>query len=319
MNSPIVSVIIPAFNAENYIGEAISSVLNQDFKDYEIIVINDGSTDQTVRIVSDFSDYRINLINQPNSGISKARNRGIEESKGQYIAFLDADDTWFPNKLSLLVSFLNNNQEYAMVYSRGELIDSNGQLIGFFPYKGFEGNILKKLLLNASLIHSSSILIQKNILDSYKGFDSNINHYEDWDLWLRIAARYKIGFLKDVLLKIRINKEGNTARTMNDESKLYDVLYIANRIFQISGFPISLKPLKRQVISYVYKMEGFRNMHFHQMKKARQLFIQSIKSYALNPELYFAVIYTLIGARISNFIHQNLWHSIKKTFWKFNS
>ena len=313
---PKVSVLIPAFNAEEFIGEAIYSVLKQDFQDFELIVINDGSDDNTAKIVLGISDNRIRLINQANVGHCCARNRGIKESIGEYIAFLDADDVWSPYKLGKQVSLLDEKSEYGMIYSRGKVINAQGDYLRPFAVPGFEGYILDKLLFNASLIHSSSVIIRKKIIDVLGAFDEKLRSYEDWDLWLRVAVRYHIGFINEPLFLLRVTKSGNSARKCREQFFIEDLLFIINRVFEQHEVKMRIKSMKPLVLSNAYKMEGFRNMYFYQMRKARQYFLQSIKHNPLKIELYFALVYTILGSNISNFIHQKIWLSIKKYFMK---
>ncbi|MGL5192222.1 MAG: glycosyltransferase family 2 protein, partial [Chroococcales cyanobacterium] len=124
---PTISVIIPAYNAEKTIQETIESVLNQTFPDFELIVINDGSTDRTLEIVSGLTDSRLQVFSFPNSGPQKSRNRGISLATGDYLSFIDADDLWTPDKLERQLQSLQEHPEAAVVYSWTDFIDESGQ------------------------------------------------------------------------------------------------------------------------------------------------------------------------------------------------
>lgn len=206
MNESLISIVIPAYNSEKYIAEAIESAMSQVAIEFEIIVINDGSTDTTMNVVSNYKQH-IRIINQDNSGPAAARNNGVSNAKGQYIAFLDSDDLWLPEKL--MVQFRKINDGYPIVYSNrfniGEIRDLpkiQSEIIEF-P----EGKIWNKLL-NGNMITTSSVIIKKDIFEEFNGFREELPYCEDWDLWLRCAEKYDIGFNKEPLVKYRIHDGG---------------------------------------------------------------------------------------------------------------
>ncbi|MBD1863682.1 MULTISPECIES: glycosyltransferase [Trichocoleus] len=187
---PLISVVIPAYNAEKTIKATIGSVLSQTFLDFELIVINDGSLDTTADIVSNIQDSRIKLISQPNSGPQKSRNRGICEAQGEYLAFLDADDLWTPEKLEAQLKSLRANPDAAVAYSWTNWIDETGQFLRRGAYISATGNVYEKLLLIDFVESGSNPLVLRRALDHVGYFDESLVGGQDWDMWLRLAACY---------------------------------------------------------------------------------------------------------------------------------
>lgn len=198
---PLVSVVIPLYNKEPHIGRAINSVLAQTVSDFEIIVVNDGSTDKSPDIVKNFRNPKIQLIHQQNAGVSAARNKGIHEAKADLIAFLDADDEWNPNFLETVLRLREKYPEagiYATAYlfcnSKGKTRVANYKEIPPAPWEG----LLKSYFLSAAKgehpVCSSAVCIPKKILLEENGFKIGAWWGEDDDLWGRIALKYPIAF-----------------------------------------------------------------------------------------------------------------------------
>lgn len=197
MKIPLVSVIIPTYNNADLIKETIDSVLGQTFRDFEIIVVNDGSSDNTVDVLKPYIDTdKIKYIYQDNSGPTLARNRAIDRSRGKYIAFLDNDDLFMPTKLEQQVNFLNENDDYAMVYadayefSRDKVI--NKSKLATNDRNTMSGMIFEHLI-NGCFIFMSTVLVRRSVLDEVGYFDPNVGFScNDWDMWLRISKNTKL-------------------------------------------------------------------------------------------------------------------------------
>ena len=193
-----VNVIIPTFNRENKVGRAISSVLNQTFKDFKIIVVDDGSTDGTKDVVSRFGWRVTYLALSSNLGVSAARNTGIKKSKAPFIAFLDSDDYWLPEKLAVQTDFFETNPN-AMVCQTQEIWIRKGRQVT--PQKKHikkTGDIFEPSL-KLCLVSPSSVMIKRSLLKKVGLFDENLPACEDYDLWLRIACRYQIYLIEQHL------------------------------------------------------------------------------------------------------------------------
>ena len=200
LNKPLVTVIIPTYNRGWIIHEAIDSVLDQDFNDYELIVVDDGSEDNTLEILEAYGKA-IKVLQQGNRGVSAARNRGIEEATGRLIAFLDSDDLWLPKKLSTQVKFFENNAD-ALINQTQEIWNRNGLRVN--PKKRhhkFSGMIFERSL-ELCLVSPSAVMIAKDLFDTVGVFDENLPACEDYDLWLRISCRYPV-HLTDLPLVIK--------------------------------------------------------------------------------------------------------------------
>lgn len=187
---PTLSIIIPAYNAEQTIAETIQSVLSQTYADFELILIDDGSYDATLSIVQQFSDQRIKLFSFANSGPQKSRNRGIDRAAGQYISFLDADDLWAPEKLELQLRALEAQPEASVAYSWVDGIDETNKITRSGQRSTLEGDVFEALLLNNFLGNGSNPLIRAEAVRQVGGFDPAILAGQDWDMWLTLAARY---------------------------------------------------------------------------------------------------------------------------------
>jgi glycosyltransferase involved in cell wall biosynthesis len=237
---PLVSVIIPAYNAERTILETIASVQQQTFSDFEIIVINDGSTDRTLEKVSSIVDS--------NGGLSVARNRGIEQATGDFIAFLDADDLWKPDKLELQLSALQNNLAAGVAYSWTCFIDENGNVL--FPHEPvvFEGNVYPQLLLGNFLGSGSVPLIRRQAIESVGQFNPLLKSAEDWDYYLRLAARWPFVLIPKFQVLYR-RSSGSLSSKIEPMTEY--LLKVHEQAF--CSAPSELQYLKNQSLANIYQ------------------------------------------------------------------
>jgi len=203
---PKVSVIIPAYNAMNYLPKTLESVLKQTFDDFEVILVNDGSSDGIEDWTAQIIDRRVKLISQENKGLAVARNTGINHSQGDYLAFLDADDIWEPTKLEKQVICLAENSELGLVYTWTAWIDENDNFTGRILKSYAEGYIWQKLITYNVIGCGSVAMVRRSCFDTVGIFDSNLTYFnvnEDWDMWLRIADRYPFKVIKEPLVYYR--------------------------------------------------------------------------------------------------------------------
>jgi glycosyltransferase involved in cell wall biosynthesis len=197
--SPLVSVIIPAYNAAAFIRHTLVSVLSQTYRNIEVIVVDDGSQDQTSRIVNSIAarDDRVTLLRQPNKGVAAARNLGIEKSKGEYISPIDADDIWYPQKIEKQVQYMQNaGPSTGLVYCWWVFIDERGLILRYSYRWKVEGLVYKALLSFNFVGNSSTNLIRRSCIEHVGYYDEefkqeNSQGCEDWDLSLRLAEHYK--------------------------------------------------------------------------------------------------------------------------------
>ena len=200
---------MPVYNGEKYLKKAIESILNQTFRDFELIIINDGSTDKSISIINSYRDERIILLrNNKNSGVVIALNKGLEYARGKFIARLDCDDLCAPSRFKQQFNFLNNYKNICACGSWAKAIDAKGNFL--FNMKSPTGYILKYNYWKPSPIISSTFMIRKSLLDNIRFEDSGINVEgviaEDYDFWMRIIKSKKIIYnMKDFLISYRIH------------------------------------------------------------------------------------------------------------------
>lgn len=228
MTSPLVSVIIPTYNRAHYIAASIQSALDQTYPHLEVIVIDDGSTDNTAEILTRFDD-RVHCIKQVNQGVAAARNTGLAQVQGQYIAFLDSDDLWLPDKLEKQIAALEARPEVGLIHSRMMEIDEHGNALNTETYTedDLRGHIYKRLLRGVPII-TSSVVVRQSVIAHIGSFD-HMRMGEDSDLWVRIAKHYEIDALLEPLVLWRIH----AGKFERDPEELLNVhLYILNKQFR---------------------------------------------------------------------------------------
>jgi glycosyltransferase involved in cell wall biosynthesis len=201
---PRVSVIIPAYNAAKYLPSSIESVMAQTYPDWEIVVVDDGSSDNTKTVLSSYQEllqHKIQCIHQPNRGLPAARNAAIRAAKGEIVALLDADDIWWPARLSRSVEALDRDPETGLVHARVARIDDHGNVIDE-PYansKYLSGRIAPYIYTRRAHIMCPTVTLRKSLIDLDDAFDESLRAAEDRDLWFRIAQRSKVAYVDEIL------------------------------------------------------------------------------------------------------------------------
>lgn len=227
-NKPLVSVVMPVYNGELYLENAINSVLNQTFANFEFIIINDGSKDNSEEIILNYTDSRIKYYKQENQGIGAALRFGCTHAKGKYIARMDADDICMVNRFEYQVGFLEKNKSYVLVSSAVIYIDENGTTLGrSYPYSS---NIaIKNVLKHDSPICHPAVMMRKEAYDSAGGY-LDLQPLEDWFLWTRIFLFGRLKNITTPLLKYRIHTLSITSGISdNDRSSLRKYLFEKSR------------------------------------------------------------------------------------------
>lgn len=227
----MISIVIPLYNKEKLIGDTIQTVLNQTFQDFEIVVINDGSSDNSVAEVEKINDSRIRLINQKNAGVSAARNRGIQEAKGKYIAFLDADDKWHRDYLESIDNLIKEFPECDIFSARYEFIDEFGHYSDSI-IRGINPNCSNCKLDNyfhvASISHppiwTSAVVISRYALLSVGGFPMGVTTGEDLLTWAKLAIKFKIAFCNKILATYYTPTTGPARKDPEDIKSTHDVV-----------------------------------------------------------------------------------------------
>jgi glycosyltransferase involved in cell wall biosynthesis len=203
----LVSVIIPAYNVERFIAEAVDSALAQSYTYTEVIVVDDGSTDHTRKVLEVYGD-RIKIVSQPNSGAGAARNRGMLEANGEYFAFLDGDDIWFPDKIEKELNILTKNEDVCLVSGIAECVDESGSRINVdLNYRRDVYNrslhLYNELLQRGNPIWTSSVVVRKSALKDTGLFDESKKRSQDYDMWIRLSEKNKFYVMGEKLGRYR--------------------------------------------------------------------------------------------------------------------
>ncbi len=251
MNTPAITVLMPVYNAEKYLADAIDSILNQSFNDFELLIINDGSTDSSEKIILSYSDSRVRYMkNEKNIKLIATLNKGIEIANGKYIARMDADDVSLPSRLQVQFDFMESNPNVALCGSWFELI---GDRTGIAKYGGEHNEIMMKMLYQCHFCHPS-VIMRKSMIDTFDvKFDSAYIHAEDYDFFVRIGEKYKLANIQTALLKYRIHERSVSASNkaiQNNNSAL-----VKKRLFEKTGLAISENDIDffRTVMQHEYE------------------------------------------------------------------
>jgi glycosyltransferase involved in cell wall biosynthesis len=243
-----ISVIIPAYNAAATIEKTIQSVFAQTFQDFEIILVDDGSSDGTLRVLERFTDLRLRIFSFTNAGVSASRNRGTKYAYGAFIAFLDADDLWTPCKLAAQLEALEAHPEAALAYSWVDYINSEGNLIGNGTRIQETENLYSRLLLANALETASNPLIRRSALEEVLGFDEALSGGEEWELYLRLTRRHPASVVNKVQVLYRQHPQSSSANLTRMER---DPLQVIEKAF--TDAPPAFRHLKRESTAHLYR------------------------------------------------------------------
>jgi glycosyltransferase involved in cell wall biosynthesis len=265
---PKVSVIITTYNSMAYLPKTLDSVLGQTFTDFEVLIVDDGSSDNITEWIKELKDVRIKTIFQSNQGVSVARNNGITNAQGEYIAFLDADDLWQPTKLEKQVLCLDKHLEVGLVHTWVSLINEQSQPTGRNFISNIEGNIWQQII-EKNMIACCSVMVRRTCFETVGGFDSSLRSAEDWDMWIRIADCYEVAVIKEILAYYRLlanSKSKNcllveqslkTIIEKNFQSASNELLLLKNRSYAYAYFNLAWKALQNVEADY-HKAISFR-------------------------------------------------------------
>jgi glycosyltransferase involved in cell wall biosynthesis len=253
--TPRISVIVPAYNAALYLSHAIDSVLAQTYLNWEIVIVDDGSADNTCAVVDSYRPKlqdRLRYIHQPNRGVSAARNAGIRAARGEFIALLDADDVWLPRRLERGVKAMDADPDTGLVHARVARIDTQGSVTGQLKVepKYLSGRIARHIYTRHAHLICTTVMFRKNCLETAGWFDETMHVTEDRDLWFRIALRYKVAYIDEVSAYYRLSPSSTTA---NLERLLKGQLYFVAKHHK-SGAASRLEQL--QALGNIYRELG---------------------------------------------------------------
>ncbi len=245
---PTVSIVIPAYNAARYVEAAVDGALGQTFKDVEVLVVDDGSTDDTEAVLSRYR-CAVRYFRQENSGVAAARNRGIQESTGRYVAFLDADDTWFPEKLDRQVAALESSGQHRACYSAHVICTEALEPLSVHRGVRKSSNLEGLLLIGNVVGTPSSVLCDRSLFSIVGGFDPRLSQCADWDMWVRLATVSEFLYLDEPLVMYR--QHGSN---MSRAPKLLerDSVRVLEKAFDLPNLPPSVRVARRAAFARNY-------------------------------------------------------------------
>jgi glycosyltransferase involved in cell wall biosynthesis len=301
---PEVTVVIPTYNRAQFVADAIQSVLDQTFQDFELIVVDDGSTDATADVVGRFSDSRLRYVYQSNQERSAARNHGIRLAAGEYVAFLDSDDMWLPTKLEKQVHAMTTEPQAGLVYTGAYIFE--GDRVFAEQHPRWHGQVLEALLTVDNIVCGSgaSPMVRRMCFEKAGMFDesSGICGVEDWDMWLRIAAGgYAFSYVPEPLVRCRVHG-GNTlknAEMMERATRAFFAKILAEPSY-FAGGRIS----RRRVESLRELMVGRSFYTARQMNTARRCFLSSLRLYPLQRRAGWYLARSLAGGRLTELLRR---------------
>jgi hypothetical protein len=274
---PQVSVIVPAYNAEATLPDTVDSIQRQTFQDFELIVIDDGSTDGTLVWLRSVFDSRLQVFSYSNGGLTVARNRGIERSRGEFISFIDSDDLWTPDKLALQLQALRQSPEAALAYSWTAFLDQHGDFLFAKEASYCEGDVYAELLRHCFVANGSNILVRTTCARAVGGFDTALPRAADWDFYLRIAARWRFAVVPRYQILYRISDRAMSADAPASEEAM---LRICDRVFEARP---QLLPMRDESLANVKQQIAFlylsRAPGLEAWKKAGQKLVECIRLY----------------------------------------
>lgn len=290
-----------AYNAQTYIAEAIESVLNQTFTDFEFIIINDGSTDETEKIITRYNDNRIRYFSQENTGVSKALNIGLNMAEGKYIAKLDADDVCYPTRFQEQYDFMENNPDYVVCGSYADVIDDNGNYIYTFnKIASLNDDIQKEMIYKNSIIHSSSFYLRTAALSVGGYYEPIRQYFEDYMFFSKLITIGKAFNFKKALIKYRVTPGSISIRTKNRKyNKLVHNVILRGYITEdekVFLFSYRKKKAKKnvQLSNHYLALSKLYLLHKGDIKSTKNYYLKALKINPFNLNIFITTLYLLL-------------------------
>ncbi|QPJ84751.1 glycosyltransferase family 2 protein [Sarcina sp. JB2] len=295
----LVSIIIPTYNREKLIQRSIDSVLNQTYKNIEIIIVDDNSTDNTYKVIKSYMEkysFIKYIKHSVNKGACVARNTGIKVAKGYYIAFLDSDDEWTENKLEKSTLIFEKEKSIGIVYSNMYLIDCKTGKSKIHKSKKYRDNYYG--LLCENIIGSTSlIIVKKEIFDDVGMFKEGLVSCQDWDFYINVAQKHKIAKIDEPLLKYYIHSEsisGNMERVLEGHK------YIIDKVNNILSQDIKYRKYKNKIVCYQNLNIARIYRRFNQFNQAKEFYSKAFINNPMNKEAYKNFFAMKVGEKIYN-------------------
>jgi glycosyltransferase involved in cell wall biosynthesis len=284
MPSPRVSILIPAYNRANYLPETIDSVLKQSFRELDVIVVDDGSTDKTSQVVRAIADPRVQYIYQENRGVSGALNTAWRAARGEYIAFLGSDDVMLPTQIETLLKIIERDTFLGLVYARAQAIDPQGnplpQILGSSPK--FAGRELASLLYG-DCVCGIACIVRRNVLERVGGYDETLIANEDWDIWIRMAEVTRFAFHDEILARYRMHPTSLTgARSAHYRRVIIDRVRLIENYYARPNVPPDALAIKSLAVRNMYMDVGIRFLAIGALRDATPYLVRAIRAHG-NP------------------------------------
>lgn len=289
---PTISVIVPAYNSANTILETIESVRKQTYTDFELIVIDDGSSDRTLELLATIDEPRLQVFSYENGGLPVARNRGIARSQGEFITFVDADDLWTEDKLELQLAALQQNPAAGIVYSWTTVMNEQGE--SFYPGKSvsYQGDVCKQLLGNNFIASGSNVMVRRRAIESVGEFEPTLKSAEDWDYWLRLAlAGWQFAVVPQAQILYRQSSGAMSSKI--DVMEKYNLM-VVDRAFKIAPAPLQYLKSESQANVLLY-MAQLSLQHGNQTRQTRQKLRQALSLY---PPIVFRKKFSVVSVKL---------------------
>jgi len=271
---PTVSVVIPAYNSAALLRWAIQSVLSQTYSDFEVVVVDDGSTDNTESVARSFG-AQVCYVKQENKGAGAARNQGIKRSRGRYVAFLDSDDLWLPSKLAEQIPLLDRDPGIGLVYSDWAVVPEQGEAEPSYlrNLPAASGYVFDELV-QCGFILTSGTVVRRSCLDEVGYFDETLSIAQDYDLWLRICYRWKVALVNKPLV-IKRNRDGNLSSNLT-KTAVERIVLLERALKKFSDMSPGRRRLVRRQVALNYWDVGYHYFEEMLLKEARKNFIASL-------------------------------------------
>jgi glycosyltransferase involved in cell wall biosynthesis len=272
----LVSVVIPTYNYARFVGEAVESALGQTYRNIEVIVVDDGSTDHTQDVLRRFGGA-IASIRKQNQGLSAARNTGIMHARGAYVAFLDSDDIWLPEKIALQMDAFGGDCSVGLVTCGGLLMREDGEIYGSYSREPVAGRarLLEKLVMENFVAGGSDACIRRVCFDAVGLFDESLRSAEDWDMWLRITRRYGVRFLTQPLCKVRVSSKSMSSAS-NNATMISNELAVLDKYFGDVGESCSVLA-KRTAYARRYLCGARASLAVNDIHQAREYIAKGLR------------------------------------------
>lgn len=282
-----VSVIIPTYNAPEYLVRAVDSVLNQTYQDYEIIIVDDGSDQRTKEMLSPYMEQfpSICYIYQDNKGPAAARNRGIAASSGEYIAFLDHDDIWLPNKLEVQMKLFRDQPNVGLVYCRFKYLYEDSGIIEADRRECCSGKVLERFLRENYIPTTSLVIVRSECFSKCGGLDESLRIVDDYEFYIRIARHYEVAYSDEYLVLWRRHADSMSSAAMEMTE---NAIRMRRKLLLSDSLTYRQKRIVRDALKSDYWELGYRLLAAENLKEARKSFLKVLPHEMVRSSLYLA-------------------------------